>query len=272
MQHVPLPEKIVFTAEKEAHTATMELSSCFPGYGTTLGNALRRVLLSTLEGSAVTSFKIKGVAHEFSTIPGVKEDAVEIMLNLKKLRFKMHANEPVTLTMKAKGEKSLTCKDFAKDSQVEVLNPDFPVATLTSATAVFELDVVVEKGQGYVPTEARDRQKLDIGMISIDSMFNPVQKVSFKVENVRVGQMTNFDKLLLTVTTDGSLTPEEAVRESAKVLRDHVQVVIGKEADAETQVAKETLTEPEEEQVETKHTSKKEKKVKSTTRKKDKTA
>ncbi len=234
MQRIPLPEKLVFTKEKKPHTTTMELSSCSPGYGTTLGNALRRVLLSTLEGAAVTAFKIKGVSHEFSTVPGVKEDAVEMMLNIKRLRFKMHSDEPITLTLKVKGEKEVTAKDFEKNSQVEVMNESASIATLTASDAIFELEVLIERGQGYVMTEAREKQKLDVGMIAIDAMFNPVQSVATKVENVRVGKMTNFDKLQLTVETDGSISPEDAVRESAKILRDHINVVIGEEVVTET--------------------------------------
>jgi DNA-directed RNA polymerase subunit alpha len=201
------------------------VASCYPGYGTTLGNALRRILLSSLEGAAATAIKIKGVDHEFSTIPNVKEDVIEIILNVKQLRFEVFSDEPVEVTLKVKGKKTVTAKDFDKNSQVKVVDPTMKIATLTSKDAEMDMKVIVQKGRGYVPVEAREKEKLEVGYIAVDAVYTPVKNVNFKVEHVRVEQMTNYDKLILDVKTDGSISPEAAVAEAAIILVDHFQAV-----------------------------------------------
>ncbi len=212
------------------------------GYGNTLGNSLRRVLLSSLPGAAVTSVKIEGVLHEFSTIPGVVEDTTEIILNLKKLRFKMHQNEEATLRLEASAEGSVTGADIiAADTDIEVLNPDQVIATLDQNGKLMA-ELTVASGRGYAPAEQNKTEEQPIGVIPVDSIFSPVQRVNFRVENTRVGQVTDYDKLTLEVWTDGSTTPEEAISLSAKVLIEHLDLFYNlskKAEDIEVMVEKE---------------------------------
>lgn len=234
MENIPLPSTIeVQPIEGESHRSQVIVSPCYPGYGTTLGNALRRVLLSSLPGAAVTAIKIKGVDHEFSTIEGVKEDVVEIILNVKSLRFRSHSNEPVEIELTVSKEGVVTAKDFEKNSDVEVIDGDQVIATITDSSAEFHLKAVVEKGRGYVPVEERETGDLEVGYIAIDSIYTPVRMVNYKSEHVRVGQMTNFDKLVLDITTDGTITPEEAFNEAAHVLVEQFQVLAGGKTAAE---------------------------------------
>ena len=195
-----------------------------PGYGVTMGNALRRVLLSSLPGTAISSIKIDGAAHEFSAIPHVKEDMIEIIMNLRKINFKSYSDEPITANLTAKGPKVITAADFKLPSDVEVLNPDQYVATLDKS-ANFDLEVVLEQGRGFRPTEDRKIDKSDIGRISIDSVFSPVKLINFKVENTRVGQMTNFDKIELDITTNGSISPRDALTVARKILVHHFNYI-----------------------------------------------
>lgn len=225
MELIPLPSKIE-VAPQEPNRALFTIEPCYPGYGNTLGNALRRVLLSSLEGAAITAVKIKDVSHEFSTLPSVKEDVVEIILNLKNLRFRKFTADPVTLTLKTKGEKKVTGKDIASTSDVEVANPEQVIATLTDKNAEFEMELVVETGRGYVPVETREKEKRDIGMIAVDAIYTPVRNANFEVENVRVGQMTNYDRLMIDITTDGTLAPAQAFHESAKILSAHFDFLL----------------------------------------------
>lgn len=224
MQKIPLPNKVELMEESD-HKATLIVEPCFAGYGLTLGNAMRRVLLSSMPGAAVTSMRIKGVLHEFSTIPHVKEDVVEIILNLKQLRMKLFTDEPVKLELKVKGDKVIHAKDFEANSQVEIVNKDLKIAEMTDKAGTFELEVWVTKGRGFIATETRDKEKLEIGMIAIDSIFTPVKNVSYKVENVRVGQMTNFDKMILEVETDGTIKAKDAITQSADILLDHFSML-----------------------------------------------
>lgn len=219
MENIPLPEKIEATPiEGAQHRAEIVVSPCYPGYGTTLGNALRRVLLSSLPGAAVTAVKIKGADHEFSTIDNIKEDVVEIILNIKSLRFKMHGTEPVEIELVKKGEGPITAADFAKNSEVEVINTDQHIATVTDASTEFNMKVTVKHGRGYVAVEAREDEEIELGYIAIDAVYTPVKNVNFRTEDVRVGNMTNFDKLVLDVTTDGTMTPEEAFSSASEIL------------------------------------------------------
>jgi len=198
-----------------------EIESLYTGYGLTLGNALRRALFSSLAGAAITQIKIKGVEHEFSTIPGVLEDVVEIMLNLKKVRFRFYAAEPQVLNLKVKGEKKVTAGDIKTNSQVEVVNPDAYIATLTSKNAEFDAELIVEKGLGYVPVEERKTEKLPIKTILIDAIFAPIVKVNFNIENMRVGERTDYNRLRIIIETDGSISPSNALHKACNVLKDH---------------------------------------------------
>jgi len=195
------------------------------GFGTTVGNALRRVLLSSLEGSAVTSVQIEGVYHEFSAIPGVREDVTDIILNLKELLLEMHGDEPKVITIEADGEHEITAADILADPDIEVLNPELHIATLNK-DGKLHMQMAVKKGRGYVPAEMHVDEEMPAQAIPIDAIFSPVQKVNFNVENARVGRRTDYDKLVLEVTTNGSLTPEEAVSQAAQILRDHLEIFV----------------------------------------------
>lgn len=202
-----------------------QIEGLYPGYGITIGNALRRVLISSMEGAAVTSFKIEGVQHEFSPIPNAKETALDLMLNLKQLRVKLFSTEPQLLTLEASGEKEVTARDFKKNPLVEILNPDLHLVTLTDKKAQFNLEVTVEKGVGYVLAEERNKDKLPIGTIALDAMFSPIVKVNYKIENMRVGERTDFNRLIIEIETDGSLSPEEALGTAAQILKDHFALI-----------------------------------------------
>lgn len=195
------------------------------GYGITLGNSLRRILLSSLPGAAVTAIRIDGVLHEFSTIPGVVEDTTDIVLAIKKLRMRTYTDEPRLLRIEAQGDRAVTAADVICPADVEVLNPDLHIATLSGGRLYMEL--TVEKGRGYVSAERNKHPEQPIGVIPVDSIFTPVRRVNFTVEDTRVGQITNYDKLTLDVWTDGSLRPEEAVSLGARILNEHLNLFVG---------------------------------------------
>lgn len=222
MIQTPQEPKLV---SKNGNKATFEIAPLYPGYGTTLGNVLRRVLISSIEGAAVTSAKIKGVDHEFTTVAGVREDIIEIIVNLKKIRFKLFSDEPVTLQLSAKGAGNVTAKDIVANSNVEVVNPEQHIATITDKKTEFEVELRVEKGVGYVPVEQRQKEKLNVGEIAIDGIFTPIRTVHYVVENIRVGQRTDYNKVLLEIETDGSISPEETLKNAAQILLDHFQVI-----------------------------------------------
>jgi DNA-directed RNA polymerase subunit alpha len=217
MSTIPLPQQLN-VEQASPNEAVVTVEPCYPGYGTTLGNALRRVLLSSLPGAAITSVKFDGVPHEFSSIPFVREDSIDIILNLKKVRRACYSDEPITLTLKAKGATVVTAGDFSPNGQVKIANPDHVICTLTDAKATINMEVTVQRGRGYLPVEARDKEKLEIGTIAIDALFTPVMNVGMKVENVRVEQFTNYERLSLTVATDGTISPSEAVAEANRIL------------------------------------------------------
>lgn len=229
MENILLPNVIKFEKGERPNEGILIVEPCFHGYGTTLGNALRRVLLSSLPGAAVTAVKIKGVTHEFQAIDNVKEDVLEIILNLKSLRMKVHTDDPIMLHLKAEGKKSVTAKDIDANADVEIINPEFKIATLTDEKAEFEMELVVQKGRGYSPTEERNAENAVIGMIAIDALFSPIRNVGYRVEDTRVGEITNYDKLIMNIETDGSLTAEEAVKESTKILMDHFRLLSGEQ-------------------------------------------
>lgn len=206
-------------------TSRFLIEGCYPGYGTTLGNSLRRVLLSSLPGAAVTEIKVKGVTHEFTTLEGVKEDVVQIILNLKKVRFRLHETESSKVLLKVKGIKEVTAKDIKTSSDVEIANVDQHIASLTSNKADLEIELTIEKGIGYVAVEQRERKEKELGAIAIDGLFSPIEKVNFKVEDMRVGKRTDYDKIILEIRTDGTITPEAAYLESVKVLLEQFSAI-----------------------------------------------
>jgi len=221
---IPLPSKPKIS-KQEGNTAFFEIEGLYPGYGVTIGNAMRRVLLSSLEGAAITQVKIKGASHEFSALSGVMEDVIMIILNLKKLNFKNYSDEPQTITLKVKGEKDIKAKDFKLTAQLKLANPEAHIATLTKSVSELEIDAVVEKGIGYVPLEKREAGKSEVGVFPMDAIFTPVRKVNSVVENMRVGKRTDFDKVILEVETNGVITPEEAFKKSSDILVSHFSLL-----------------------------------------------
>ncbi len=225
------------------------------GYGTTLGNSLRRIMLSSLPGAAVTSVKVDGVLHEFSTIPGIKEDIAEIILNLKGLSIRMHGEESKTIRIEARGEGIITAGDIIADADVEILNPEMHIATLDEDGAI-TMEINVSKGRGYVPAENNKTPGMPIGVIPVDSIFTPVTKVNYYVEDTRVGQVTDFDRLIIEVFTDGSIMPDEAASLAAKIMNEHlnlfitltehvseVEIMVQKEEDTKEKVLEMTIEE-----------------------------
>ncbi len=220
---------------EDKNVGHFEIEGLFRGYGLTVGNALRRVLLSSLPGAAVTRFTVKGVGHEFTTIPGVVEDVVELGLNLKQVKFAFHADGPQELSLKAKGEGAVKAGDISDNAQVKVINTDQPIATLTTKGADLDITLVVEKGLGYVPVEAQKAERLPVGTVALDAVFSPVVNVNFTVENMRVGDRTDYNRIKLEIETDGTISPSSALHKSANVLIDHLKKV----ADVEVQESKE---------------------------------
>lgn len=217
MEEITLPSKIKLE-EKSENEAAVVVEPCYPGYGTTLGNAMRRVLLSSLPGAAVAAVKIKGVDHEFSTLENIKEDMVEIIMNLKSLRLAMFTEEPVKLKLVSKGAKEITAADIESSPDVKIANPELVIATGTHKNAELDMEITVVQGRGYVPTEQKSAKDLDVGTILVDSIFTPVLKVSYEVENIRLGKRTDYDKLVVNIKTDGTIAPLDAFNEAAKVL------------------------------------------------------
>ncbi len=217
---IPLPPKIKII-KRQKNKAIFEIEALYPGYGITIGNSLRRVLLSSLSGAAITQVKIKNVSHEFSTIPGVLEDVVNIMLNLKQIRFKILSEEPQKAVLKVKGKKDVKGSDFKLPSQLELINKDCHIATLTESKSDLEMEIKVEKGIGYVPRELKKKEKQEIGTIALDAIFTPVKRVSIRVENMRVGERTDFDRLFLEIETDGTISSEDAFSQASEILFKH---------------------------------------------------
>ncbi len=230
MKEILLPSIINVQEGGKPNQGIIEISPCYFGYGTTLGNALRRVLLSSLPGAAVTAVKIKGVQHEFSTIKHVAEDTLEILLNFKRLRLKIFSDsdEPIRLHLKVKGKKEVKAGDIEKNSEVEIVNPDLHLATITDKDGELDVEIFVEKGRGYLSIEEqrkRNKNNAEIGVITLDAIFSPIKKVGYKVENVRVGEITDYDKLILNIETDGTMTPVEAVEQASQILIDYFSLL-----------------------------------------------
>jgi len=204
-----------------------EIDGLYPGYGHTLGNSLRRIILSSLPGVAITSVKIPGVSHEFSVMEGVKEDVITVLLNLKKVRIRLATDEPQTLTLKVKGEKVVTAADLDVPGQVEILNPDQIICTVTGKSTELEMEIRAERGLGFVPKEIIEKNRVDIGTISLDGIFTPIRRASYEVENMRVGDRTDFNKLKISIETDGTISPKDALTRSIEIMINQLKAVVG---------------------------------------------
>lgn len=247
MQFSNLGENVqIKRISEDAKEGVFEIEGLYTGYGITVGNSLRRVLLSSLPGAAITQVKIKGVGHEFTTIPHVMEDVVEIALNLKRIRFRLYTDETQVLTLKVKGEKVVTAGDIETNANVDVITPDAHIATISAKAGELEMEFTVERGLGYVPVEARKLEKLAIGVVALDAIFTPVTRVSYSVENMRVADRTDYNRLRMAIETDGSITPSAALVVSANILQEHftklgvldVKVIEGEKAEPKKKAKK----------------------------------
>lgn len=224
--HVLLPSKpkVIEEGDKKG---IFEVDGLYPGYGHTLGNSLRRIILSSLPGAAITSVKIKGVNHEFSTLSGIKEDIISIVLNLKKVRIEMVSDEPQVISLKAKGITEVTAADISTSGQISILNPELVIAHLTEKNSELDIEITIEKGLGYVPKEVLQKDKVDIGTIALDARFSPIERVSYEVENMRVGDRTDFNRLKITVETDGTIAPRKALEKSIEIMINQLKAIVG---------------------------------------------
>jgi DNA-directed RNA polymerase subunit alpha len=240
---LPLPPKVI---QKKKNQASFEVEGLYPGYGVTIGNALRRVLLTSLQGAAVTEVKIKGAPHEFSVLPGVLEDSIMIILNIKNLRFKIFEGESAKIELKVKKEGVVTGADFKCPSQVKLANPDQHIATITDKKTEFEVEIEIQKGVGYVLKDQVKTKKSEIGSIVMDAIFTPIKNVNFHVDNMRVGDRTDFDKLSLEIETDGTITPEESFFEACDILIKHFNIIFSAQGgSAPSEASKKPLDESE---------------------------
>ncbi len=224
--NIVLPSKPRLVEEKTNY-AQYEIDGLYPGYGHTLGNSLRRIILSSLPGAAVTSVKIEGVSHEFSTIEGVKEDVINIILNLKKVRFQVSSDEPQTISLKVKGVKDVTAADFKLPGQVSIANLDQPILSITSKDTEIDMEIKVEQGIGFVPKESLQKDRVEIGSIALDAAFSPITLANYDVEKMRVGDRTDFDKLKLFIKTDGTISPRVALERSIEIMITQLKSIIG---------------------------------------------
>lgn len=226
MENILLPSTIEFLDTDTANVGKVIITPCHQGYGTTIGNALRRVLLSSLPGAAVESVKIEGVQHEFSAIEGVQEDVVEIILNLKQVAVRCFSDQPVTLILSKNKKGVVTAGDFDKNSDVEIVNPDLKIATITNDKINFGMEITVSKGRGYVSAAEKNAKNLDLGTILIDSLYTPIRDVGYNVELTRVGDVTDYEKLTLTVETNGTIAPKDAIVQATKILIEHFSLIL----------------------------------------------
>ncbi|MEK7514612.1 MAG: DNA-directed RNA polymerase subunit alpha [Patescibacteria group bacterium] len=246
--NIVLPSKPKIVSEEE-WKGLYEIDGLYPGYGHTLGNSLRRIILSSLPGAAVTLVKIEGVNHEFSVLEGVKEDIVALLINLKKIRIRMLTDEPQTLTLKIKGVKDVTAGDIDKLGQIEILNPELVIAHVTSASTTLDMEIKVEKGLGYISRDDLQKGKVDIGMIALDAIFTPIRRVNYEVENMRVGDRTDFNRLRIFIETDGTVMPREALEKSIEIMIHQLKAIIGfkeEELPVEVQVPEDEKKKPKE--------------------------
>jgi DNA-directed RNA polymerase subunit alpha len=234
-KNIVLPSKPKIILEED-NKGVYEIDGFYPGYGFTIGNSLRRIILSSLPGAAVTSIKISGIDHEFSSIKGVKEDVIVLMLNIKRLRIKMISDEPQTITLKVKGQKIVTAKDIEVPGQIEIMNPELVIATLTDKDSELDIEMIVEKGLGFVARDTLGKNKVDIGTILLDANFTPIRRASYEVENMRVGDRTDFNRLRIAIETDGSIAPKESLEKSISIMIEQLRAITGfeeKEPEAE---------------------------------------
>lgn len=224
--NVALPSKPRVIKEED-FSGIFEIDGLYPGYGHTLGNSLRRIILSSLPGAAITQVKIDGVEHEFSTIAGVKEDVLTILLNLKRVRLQMHSDTALTINLKVQGQKVVTAGDITAPSQITILNPEQLIAEITDKSTTLSIECTVERGLGYVPRDVHQKDKVDIGTIALDAVFTPVRRVNYEVENMRVGDRTDYNRLRVFIETDGTLTPREALENSIEIMIHQLKAVIG---------------------------------------------
>lgn len=234
---LPSKPKIV---EEVGNKGVFEIDGLSPGYGHTLGNSLRRIILSSLPGASVTSIKIEGVSHEFQTMDGIKEDVIVIILNLKKVRFKMLSDEPQTVSLSIKGPKEVLASDIKTGGQVEILNPDLHIAEVTGKINL-NVEMKIEKGLGFVAKEIFQKEKVDIGTIVVDAIFTPIRRVAYEVENMRVGDNTNHNRLRISIETDGTLTPREALSKSIEIMINQLKAIIDFKEPEEIKIEKETV-------------------------------
>ena len=224
--NVTLPSKPRVVKE-EANKGTFEIDGLYPGYGHTLGNSLRRIILSSLPGAAITQVKIEGVEHEYSNMDGVKEDVIVILLNLRRIRLASHSDEPIKISLSKSGTGPVTAKDLTVPSQVEILNPDQHIAEITNKSTKLEMEITVERGLGYVPREIHAKEKMEIGTIAMDAVFTPIRRANYEVENMRVGDRTDYNRLRFTLETDGTYSPREALEQSIEIMIHQLKAVIG---------------------------------------------
>jgi DNA-directed RNA polymerase subunit alpha len=224
--NVTLPSKPRVVSE-EANRGVFEIDGLYPGYGHTLGNSLRRIILSSLPGAAITQVKIDGVEHEFSSLEGVKEDVITLLLNLRRVRLNMHSDEPMTITLKKKGIGPVTAADIDAPSQIEILNGEQHIAEITNAKTELKIELTIERGLGYVPREIHQRDKVEIGTIAMDAVFTPIRRANYEVENMRVGDRTDFNRLRIIIETDGTYTAREALEKSIEIMIHQLKAIIG---------------------------------------------
>ena len=243
--NIILPSKPKIIQEKDS-SGVYEIDGFYPGYGHTLGNSLRRIILLSLPGAAITSVKIKGVSHEFSSIDGVKEDVINILLNLKNIRVKMLTDEPQILNLKVKGVKNVKAGDIDAPGQVEILNKDLHIASITDKNTELSIEMRVERGLGYVPKEVLQKDRVEIGAIALDASFTPIRRVNYEVENMRVGDRTDFNRLRIFIETDGTVSPKEALEISIQIMIKQLKAIVGFEEPEEPKEEARQAKEPEE--------------------------
>ncbi len=242
-----MPSKPRIVVE-EGNKGVFEIDGLYPGYGHTLGNSLRRIILSSLPGASITSIKIDGVTHEFQTIEGLKEDVIVVILNLKKARFKMLSDEPQMVTLSIKGPKEVTVGDIKTGGQVEILNPELHIAEVTGKINL-NIEMKIEKGLGFIPKEIFQKEKVDVGTIAVDAIFTPIRRVAYEVENMRVGDKTNHNRLRISIETDGTLSPREALTRSIEIMINQLKAIVDfKEPEEEVKVGKKSSKEEENEE------------------------
>lgn len=241
-QNIALPSKPRIVLE-EGFKGIYEIDGLYPGYGDTLGNSLRRIILSSLPGAAITELKINGVDHEFSTISGIKEDVISIILNVKKIRVKLDSEEPQTIVLRVKGSKTVTAGDIEIPSQVSIMNPEHIILTSTDKNVDLSIEMRVEKGLGYVAKETLHKERINIGSIALDGVFTPIRRINYETEHMRVGERTDFNRLRISIETDGTIKPREALEKAIQVMITQLKAIVGFKEDVELPVLEENEVE-----------------------------